>query len=208
MSKIDDKHLLMQLDIIAKGLSETFSPFCEIVVHDLGNPEHAILAIHNNLSGREIGDPATELGIARILSSEFPNIIANYANQFTDGRPVKSTSIGIKGNDGNYIAALCINIDLTLFQGMQNMINNFTQVNQNSIIENLNSNGQDSIKHYIDHYASAHATTPRLLKANERKEVIIQLKQKGLLDIKKSMEIVAQYLGISRASAYLYAKEE
>lgn len=208
MSQIDDKHLLMQLDTIAKGLSETFSPFCEVVVHDLGNPEHAILAIHNNLSGREIGDPATELGIARILSSEFPNIIANYANQFTDGRPVKSTSIGIKGSNGNYIAALCINIDLTLFQGLQNMINNFTQVNQNSIIENLNSNGQDNIKHYIDHYASEHATTPRLLKANERKEVIMQLKQKGLLDIKKSMEIVAQYLGISRASAYLYAKEE
>lgn len=208
MSQINDKHLLMQLDTIAKGLSETFSPFCEVVVHDLGNPEHAILAIHNNLSGREIGDPATELGIARILSSEFPNIIANYANQFTDGRPVKSTSIGIKGNDGNYIAALCINIDLTLFRGMQNMINNFTQVNQNSIIENLNPNGQDSIKHYIDHYASEHATTPRLLKTNERKEVIMQLKQKGLLDIKKSMEIVAQYLGISRASAYLYAKEE
>lgn len=208
MSQIDDKHLLMQLDTIAKGLSETFSPFCEVVVHDLNNPEHAILAIHNNLSGRKIGDPATELGIARILSSEFPNIIANYANQFTDGRPIKSTSIGIKGNDGNYIAALCINIDLTLFQGLQNMINNFTQVNQNSIIENLNSNGQDSIKHYIDHYASEHATTPRLLKANERKEVIIQLKQNGLLDIKKSMEIVAQYLGISRASAYLYAKEE
>lgn len=208
MSQIDDKHLLMQLDTIAKGLSETFSPFCEVVVHDLGNPEHAILAIHNNLSGREIGDPATELGIARILSSEFPNIIANYANQFTDGRPVKSTSIGIKGSNGNYIAALCINIDLPLFQGLQNMINNFTQVNQNSIIENLNSNGQDNIKHYIDHYASEHATTPRLLKANERKEVIMQLKQKGLLDIKKSMEIVAQYLGISRASAYLYAKEE
>ncbi|OUI79340.1 DNA-binding protein [Commensalibacter intestini] len=208
MSQIDDKHLLMQLDTIAKGLSETFSPFCEVVVHDLNNPEHAILAIHNNLSGRKIGDPATELGIARILSSEFPNIIANYANQFTDGRPVKSTSIGIKGNDGNYIAALCINIDLTLFQGLQNMINNFTQVNQNSIIENLNSNGQDNIKHYIDHYASEHAKTPRLLKANERKEVIMQLKQKGLLDIKKSMEIVAQYLGISRASAYLYAKEE
>lgn len=208
MSQINDKHLLIQLDIIAKGLSETFSPFCEVVVHDLNNPEHAILAIHNNLSGREIGDPATELGIARILSSEFPNIIANYANQFTDGRPVKSTSIGIKGSNGNYIAALCINIDLTLFQGLQNMINNFTQVNQNSIIENLNSNGQDNIKHYIDHYASEHATTPRLLKANERKEVIMQLKQKGLLDIKKSMEIVAQYLGISRASAYLYAKEE
>ncbi|MFW1841297.1 PAS domain-containing protein, partial [Acinetobacter gyllenbergii] len=51
-----DKHLLTQLDTIAKGLSETLSPFCEVVVHDLTNPEHAILSIHNNLSGRKVGD--------------------------------------------------------------------------------------------------------------------------------------------------------
>lgn len=43
--------LLTQLEAIAKGLSETFAPFCEVVVHDLKNPEHAILSIHNNLSG-------------------------------------------------------------------------------------------------------------------------------------------------------------
>lgn len=70
-----DKHLLTQLDTIAKGLSETLAPFCEVVVHDLTNPEHAILSIHNNLSGRKVGDPATELGLARIMSPEFPNLI-------------------------------------------------------------------------------------------------------------------------------------
>ncbi|MCG6613412.1 hypothetical protein GH751_07830 [Acinetobacter baumannii] len=51
-----DKHLLTQLDTIAKGLSETLAPFCEVVVHDLTNPEHAILSIHNNLSGRSVHD--------------------------------------------------------------------------------------------------------------------------------------------------------
>ena len=59
MPKNDENSLLSQLDTIAKGLSETFSPFCEVVVHDLKDPEHAIMSIHNNLSGREAGQSAT-----------------------------------------------------------------------------------------------------------------------------------------------------
>ncbi len=51
------------------------------------------------------------------MSPEFPNLISNYANQFADGRPAKSTSIGIKDEEGQYVAALCMNIDLTLFRG-------------------------------------------------------------------------------------------
>ncbi len=34
------------------------------------------------------------------MSPEFPNLISNYANQFADGRPAKSTSIGIKDEEG------------------------------------------------------------------------------------------------------------
>ncbi|MBV5331904.1 PAS domain-containing protein, partial [bacterium] len=55
----ETRHLLEQLQHIAQGLGETFAPFCEVVVHDLTHPEHAIMSIHNNLSGRSIGDPAT-----------------------------------------------------------------------------------------------------------------------------------------------------
>ncbi|HDI1583664.1 TPA: PAS domain-containing protein, partial [Acinetobacter baumannii] len=166
-----DKHLLTQLDTIAKGLSETLAPFCEVVVHDLTNPEHAILSIHNNLSGRKVGDPATELGLARIMSPEFPNLITNYANQFADGRPAKSTSIGIKDEEGQYVAALCMNIDLTLFRGMQSALEHFTKIETDSIIENLEPNGTEAIRRYIDQFASKHATTPRMLKLNERKQL-------------------------------------
>ena len=207
MSGIDEKHLLKQLDMIAQGLSETLAPFCEVVVHDLTNPEHSILAIHNNLSGRNIGDPATELGLARIMSPEFPSLIANYANQFADGRPSKSTSIGIKDTNGQYIAALCMNIDLTLFRGMQSALERFTHIDTNSIVEHLEPSGSEAIRRYIDQYASKHAKTPQMLKLNERKELMAELKQNGLLDIKKAIETVAQHLGISRASAYLYFKD-
>jgi predicted transcriptional regulator YheO len=62
----EQKLLVEQLKQVALGLSKTLAPFCEVVVHDLLDPKHAILAIHNNLSGREVGDPTMELGLARI----------------------------------------------------------------------------------------------------------------------------------------------
>ena len=112
MKKKSDKHLLEMLDHIAEGLGQTFAPFCEVVVHDLSNPRNAIYAIENSLSGREVGESVTELGLARIRDPEFPAVIANYATTCPDGRTVKSTSIGIKDESGEYVAALCLNVDL------------------------------------------------------------------------------------------------
>ncbi len=65
-----------------------------------------------------MGDSATELGLARIVDPEFPEVIANYANRFADGRPAKSTSIGLKDKSGKYIAAICMNIDVSYLQSV------------------------------------------------------------------------------------------
>ncbi|EMH1202844.1 PAS domain-containing protein [Serratia marcescens] len=208
MSEVPENLLLSQLNVIAEGLSATFSPFCEVVVHDLQNPDHAILAIHNNLSGREVGQSATELGLARIASAEFPSVIANYGNQFADGRPVKSTSIGIKNAQGDYVAALCLNVDMTLFRGMQSALAQFTQTAAGAVTEHLEPSGAEAIRNRIDRFAARHATTPRALKTPERKQLIQELREQGLLEVKKAMETVAQHLGVSRASVYLYAKED
>ncbi|EHK0947517.1 helix-turn-helix transcriptional regulator [Citrobacter farmeri] len=207
MPKNDKNSLLSQLDTIAKGLSETFSPFCEVVVHDLKDPEHAIMSIHNNLSGREAGQPATELGLARIASADFPEIIANYGNQFADGRPVKSTSIGIKDEEGKYVAALCLNVDMTLFRGMQSALARFTETESSPVREHLDPGSTEVIRQRIDDFAAKRATTARALKTEDRKMLIQQLRKEGLLNVRKSMDTVAQHLGVSRATAYLYARQ-
>ena len=199
--------LLEQVKQIADGLARTFSPFCEVVVHDLLDPAHAVLAIHNNLSGREIGHPATELGLARIMDPEFDQVIANYPNRFSDGRQVKSTSIGIKDSKGQYIAALCMNIDLTVFQGFQGMLNQFTALQADAPAnETLDPTGAEAIRARIDQFAARLATTPRALKADERRALMKELKSAGLLDLRRAMEIAAAHLGVSRASVYSYAK--
>lgn len=208
MKAYENSFLLSQLESIAEGLSETFAPFCEVVVHDLKTPEHAVISIRNNLSGRQPGDPATELGLARISSPEFPNILANYANKFPDGRPAKSTSIGIKNEAGEYVAAICLNVDMTLFRGMQNALAQFTNLTSNSVSENLESGGTEMIRQRIEQYAARLATTPRSLSVHDRKQLVAELKSSGLLEVRRAMETVSQHLGISRATAYLYARSD
>jgi predicted transcriptional regulator YheO len=203
----EQKALVNQMMRIAEGLGETFAPFCEVVVHDLLDPKHAVLAIHNNLSGRQVGHPATELGLARIADPDYPQVIANYSNQFADGRPVKSSSIGVKDSTGKYIAALCINVDLTLFRGLQGALSQFVSIDAAAAMkESLDPAGADAIRSRIDQFAARLATTPRALRTADRRALLKDLKASGAMEIRRGSEIVAQYLGVSRATVYSDAK--
>jgi predicted transcriptional regulator YheO len=203
----EQQTLLEQVRQIAAGLGETLAPFTEVVVHDLRSPKNAILAIHNNLSGRKVGDPATELGLARIADDDYPQIIANYANRFSDGRQAKSTSIGIKDSDGHYIAALCLNVDVTLFRSITTMLEQFSALNSDLVKdESLDPSSAESLRERIDRFAVGLATTPQALRTDQRRALMQALKDEGYLDLRRSMETVAQHLGVSRATVYNDAK--
>ncbi len=77
--------LLREAEKIVQALGVMFAPGCEVVLHDLTQPDRAIVAIANNLSNRRIGDAATEMGLERIASPEFPDVVQNYASVFPDG---------------------------------------------------------------------------------------------------------------------------
>lgn len=198
--------LLDQLQHIAQGLAETLAPFCEVVVHDLTNPEHAILALHNNLSGRSVGQPATELGLARLADPDYPQVIANYAGRFADGRAVKSTSIGIKDSSGQYVAAICLNVDLTSFQSLTSVLTSFMQVDLTRR-ETLDPVGAHAVRAQIDAFAARRATSPRALGPQDRRTLLEELRASGHLEVKRAMEIVANHLGLSRAAVYSAAKQ-
>lgn len=208
VSHDEHQHILDQLKAIAVGLGKTFAPFCEVVVHDLQHPKHALVHIENNLSGRKIGGPATELGLARIVDKSYPQVLSNYGNQFQDGRQVKSTSIGVKDSAGNYVAALCLNIDLTQFKGLENIIAQFNKLDQpDQANESLAPGNADTIRRYIDRYAALRASTPRSLSINDRKALLKELKQHGYMAIRNASGVVADHLRISRATVYNHVRD-
>ncbi|SQI43506.1 Uncharacterized protein conserved in bacteria [Leminorella richardii] len=204
-SESDENALLLrEAKKIAFALGKMFAPGCEVVVHDLTHPEHAVVAIENPLSGRKVGSPATELGLARIQNAEFPDIVQNYRNHFPDGREAKSTSIGLRNSKDEYVAALCLNLDVSLFTTMQRVLEQFTAIDspQMPVGESLKTWKLDDVRAEINRYAATLNTQPRALTSAQRQKLIRALSEQGLLQLRGAATAAADTLGISRVSIY------
>jgi predicted transcriptional regulator YheO len=102
------------------------------------------------------------------------------------------------------VAALCLNVDLTVFQNLQSVLSQFgnTAVGQ-EIRESLAPVGSQTLLERIDTFAAQHATVPRALKAGERRALLRELKAGGFLEVRRAIATVAQHLGVSRTTIYI-----
>ena len=206
-----DEHLIREAEKIAVALGRMFPGLCEVVLHDLRDPQHAIRAIENNLSGRRVGDSATELGLARIEDPDYPSVIQNYPNQFPDGRPAKSTSIGIKNAAGEYIAALCLNLDVSVLSPLTLTLSNLVATDtehREQPLESLRDRTARELRQAVEAHAAERAATPRSLSREDKKALVRQLQRDGYFDSRDAAQAIADLLGVSRATVYNYAKQE
>lgn len=204
-----DEHLIREAEKIAVALGRMFPGLCEVVLHDLRDPQQAIRVIENNLSGRKVGDSATELGLARIEDPRYPSVIQNYPNQFPDGRPVKSTSIGIKNTEGRYVAALCLNLDVSVLSPVTLALSNLVATDvehREQPLENLRDRNMRELRRTVEALAAERGATPRSLSRDNKKALVRKLQGEGYFDHREAAQTIADLLGVSRATVYNYAK--
>ncbi|MHA6848237.1 transcriptional regulator [Ralstonia syzygii] len=202
----ENRLLLREGKKIVEALGKTLAPLVEVVLHDLKQPEHAVVAIANNLSGRRVGDAATELGLARMADPGFPEVIQNYANRFPDGRPAKSTSIGLKNSHGEYVAAICLNMDVSLLSAVTAGLGQLMQTDAAAppVPESLASRGVEAVRAALERFAAARNTTPMGMTLEQRREAMRELSASGLLNLRRALSEVAQTLGVARSTVYTY----
>ncbi|MFD9096651.1 transcriptional regulator [Streptomyces collinus] len=204
-----DEHLIREAEKIAFALGRMFPGLCEVVLHDLRDPRHAIRAIENNLSGRRIGDSATELGLARIADPQYPSVIQNYPNRFPDGRPAKSTSIGIKNDSGDYIAALCLNLDVSVLSPVTLALANLVATeseHREQPLETLRDRNARELRAAVETLAAERGGTPRSLGRDGKRALVRHLHGEGYFDSRDAAQTIADLLGVSRATVYNYTK--
>lgn len=204
-----DEHFIREAEKIAVALGRMFPGLCEVVLHDLRDPQHAIRAIENNLSGRQVGDSATELGLARIADPQYPSVIQNYPNRFPDGRPAKSTSIGIKNAAGEYIAALCLNLDVSVLSPVTLALSNLVATDtepRDQPLETLRHRNARELRRTVEALSAQRGGTPRSLSREGKKALVRQLHQDGYFDSRDAAQAIADLLGVSRATVYNYTK--
>lgn len=208
MSKIDERELILrEAKKIVEGLGKTLSPICEVVLHDLRDASQSIVLIENNLSGRDVGDASTELGLARINDPDFPEVITNYKNQFPDGRAVKSTSIGLKDSEGNYFAAICLNMDISYMNSIKSYLELLTRTDDNDVPNETLTTNTLTIEERVLEFANQLNKSPLGLTSAEKRSLVQTLDKEGVFNQRGAAETVAGMIGSSRSNVYYYLKK-
>ena len=100
---------------VADMLTQTFGPDCEVVLHDLSDPEHSVVYVSNGaVTGRRPGDSFDQLVRQVILSDgRQGDYAANYYFTAPNGKRIRSSTVLIRDADGRLEGAMCVNLDTT-----------------------------------------------------------------------------------------------
>ncbi|MEK5485123.1 helix-turn-helix transcriptional regulator [Lysinibacillus sp. FSL M8-0355] len=199
----------------AKAIGEMFGPNCEVIIHDLTTPESSVTYTFNNhVTGRKVGQSFDHLIKKVLLSNDFKDdYLAGYEFQTADNKTIKASTILIRSDDLKVIGALCINYDVNLLLDLKTMIdtllpnihaNKHTSHDMTNQEENI-GNVEEITDQLIDQIISNRGN--RLVKRQEKMEVISFMDEKGIFLMKGAVDKVATKLNISKVTVYSYLDE-
>lgn len=193
------------LEKMASLIAETFGSKCEVVISDLNCPESTILAIFNNhVTGRKVGDPLTPQALDRVRSSADGYYI-NYRDS-KGGKMLKTSTITFE--IGGLNLAFCINYDCADLDQLHHSLSNFLAMQTDESISGSEGGSyapiiEDAVREGIEMVGKQ----VRLMNKKDRMQVLLYLESRGIMKMQKSVQAVAQYLGISRYTVYNYLNE-
>ena len=197
---------------VMHGITEAVGRYCEVVLHDLtgGDLAHSIIAIENGeVTGRHIGGPSTNLGLDLLNDESVDPNRFGYRGRTSDGRELHSSSIYFRNPTGRIIAALCINVDTTPFQVLQDTVASVLPpaLMEQPEMEIVAPDISSILATMIDDAVRTVGKAVPLMSKTDRIEVLRLLQDRGAFHVKKAVNQVAKRLGISRVTAYGYLDE-
>lgn len=198
-------------------IAEIAGPHTEVVLHDVRDRAHSLLAIRNGqLSGREIGASMTDFAshILRHGAAEGKHFITNYLGKAgSNGKFLKSSTYFIRDDAGEVIGMLGINTDLSAYSEVHRILGHFLAVDDTAG-EPVQATGKEdaepSVKEMVysvmDQVLNTYAVDTAHLTTEEKKDVVEMLNEKGVFLLKGTVAEVATRLDVSEQTIYRYLK--
>lgn len=193
---------------IVQGIHATFGSRCEVVLHDYRDPEHSIVAVAGDVTHRSIGGSVTQMGLAVIAEGEAATDQINYITRTQDGRVLKSSTIVLRNHEGCVFGALCINFDVTDLRMLVGALGEMAGASDAPATPIAFSDdiGQ-VIRAVIDEEEVTLGRSIDRMNKQDRLTIFRALEKRGVFTLQRAVPQVAEYLGISRATAYNYLEE-
>lgn len=208
-----DAEVLQQYVSLVPFLAAVCGPGCEVVVHDITDPEHSLIAICNGVSGREVGDPLTDL--ARDLAARGAyadtDYLLNYAGKSKKVEFLSSTFY-IK-NEQRLIGMLCINKDITAVQELNGAVQrlldrfNLRAAPEGEYSENLDNPLASMVYTRIADTIAQSGIPPARMSRREKMRIVHQLDESGVTLMKGAIAEIANQLSISVPTVYRYLNQ-
>lgn len=223
--------LLQNYKTLVHFLGKTLGPDYEVVLQDLTENNHEIVAIANShVSGRTLGSPLTDAALQMLSSKVYErrDFLCCYKGVTEGGKVLRSSTMFIKDDTGVPIGLLCINFDDSRYTELAQKL--FTIVHPDSFdiadsqhtLYESNDAGNDisisltenfpmdmsTLMQKIFEDSTASFTTPSdHFNQQERKEVMVKLNEQGLFQLKGAIPFVAKKFSCSTATVYRYLSE-
>jgi predicted transcriptional regulator YheO len=204
--------ILRSIIPMVEGIAKTFGKSCEVVLHDITDPYHSIVAIENShVTERSLGGAMSQTNIEAIASGGFTQNQLNYTKKTADGRVLKSSTMVIRDENQKPIGCLCINFDLSEFIMVRNSINSLCytgEPEENKIARGYQgTNINEVLCNLVNSVLDASGKPVAYMTKDDKVEIVRILDKKGAFLIKGAIDYVAKVLCVSRYTVYNYLDE-
>ncbi|SKC02785.1 Predicted transcriptional regulator YheO, contains PAS and DNA-binding HTH domains [Lachnospiraceae bacterium] len=210
-----NEHTIEQYSALADFLGQALGPHFEAILYDL----HNIVATYNSaISGRNVGDPLTNTlkQIVRDRKYAKEDYLTNFRGLTANGKVLRCSCFFIKDKNGELEGFFCLNFDDNRFKELAEdlfrLCHPDSYVDRNIAIE-IRGN-EDSGTFYDTISGATNEVLQRVvgddnipsnrLTKSEKMEIIRQLYQRGVFQMKDSINTVGQQLDCSQATMYRY----
>lgn len=206
----EDHDILKSYESVVDGLAMLIGSHCEIVLHSLEDLKCSAVRIANGEhTGRKIGSPITDMALRMLhaMSHDDSSVSKAYFTRAKSGSLMKSLTIAIRNKDRRVIGLLCINMNLDV--PFSQIMQTFLPPETNDAHSNVNfaSSVDDLVAQTLE-FSIEEVNADRNVSNNAKnRQIVLNLYEKGIFDIKDSINQVADRLNISKHTVYLYIRQ-
>ncbi|MGN6721091.1 MAG: helix-turn-helix transcriptional regulator [Marmoricola sp.] len=192
---------------LVDGIAATFGRKCEVVLHDYRREDHSVIAVSGDVTGREVGSPMSRIGLALRRQGDAAADDLNYVTRTQDGRVIKSSTILLRTADQHVVGALCINFEVTELRALGRLVSELSgdvEVTTDAPTTTFSKDIESVIETVLTEIQTELGQPLSRLTMNERIKVFTMLDERGVFQVRRAIPLVAQQMGLSRASVYNY----
>ena len=207
--------LLAALTALVEPLWRTLPGDCEVVLHDLRRLPDSIVAVAGDVTGRNVGGPATDM-LLRGAADGTIGTRVGYETRLPDGRSLQSTTVVLRDARDRPVAALCVNSDVMIWRAVQAIAESMLPGPSPAAdddgdgparAESFATDIDELAQHLLTEAIGSVHVPVSLMQKRHKIAVVKDLRERGFFMLKESVETAAQALQVTRFTIYNYLNE-